>query len=298
MKIAFFYRKDIDVERWDHCVQTATNGMPYAYSWYLDIVCSQQWGALVSEDYQYIMPLPYNQKFLFFKQIYQPYLAQQLGVLGLQAVTPSIQQAFLEAIPAAFLKVYTQLNEANTLLDIPKIVWTERLNYTLSLNDDYAVLSKQYSNNQKRNIKKGQKNELDIQKIAIATFIPFYKAQSFHLSKKVYKIIDPLIQKLLPAIEARNLGEAFGVYTKEGQLCAAFFLLRSHGRLIYLLARSSEEGKALRAMHFLIDSMIAENAKEAKFFDFEGSSIPSIARFFRGFGAVPQVYNGISRSVF
>ena len=52
----------------------------YCYSWYLDAV-SDNWGALVMGDYEFIMPIPYtvkkNQSIL-----YQPFFSQQLNVLG------------------------------------------------------------------------------------------------------------------------------------------------------------------------------------------------------------------------
>ena len=55
-------------------------------------------------------------------------------------------------------------------------------------------------------------------------------------------------------------------------------------------ALSSKEGKELRAMFFLIDQYIQMNAEKELTLDFEGSTLPGIARFFSGFGATPETY--------
>lgn len=47
---------EIDRERWDECIRKSFNGIIYAYSWYLDIVCPS-WEALIEGDYKIVMPL-------------------------------------------------------------------------------------------------------------------------------------------------------------------------------------------------------------------------------------------------
>ncbi|MBK7337672.1 MAG: hypothetical protein IPJ00_16600 [Saprospirales bacterium] len=47
----------IDRARYDACIAQAANGMPYAFSWYLDQIAGK-WDVLVSGDYEAVCPFP------------------------------------------------------------------------------------------------------------------------------------------------------------------------------------------------------------------------------------------------
>ncbi|MDP2115636.1 MAG: hypothetical protein Q8K69_16440, partial [Bacteroidota bacterium] len=53
---------------------------------------------------------------------------------------------------------------------------------------------------------------------------------------------------------------------------------------------SNEEGKKVNAMHKIVDQFIQEHSGSLLTLDFEGSSIPGIARFYAGFGSEPEQY--------
>ena len=80
---------DIDKSLWDKAIEKASNGLPYAYSWYLDVMAGR-WDALIAGDYLYIMPLPYNKKLLGVRQVYQPHFTQQLGVFGANSASTEL----------------------------------------------------------------------------------------------------------------------------------------------------------------------------------------------------------------
>jgi hypothetical protein len=88
MKIRHLKHSEIDLQKWDSCVQNAANALVYAESWYLDIV-SPHWEALVADDYEYVMPLPVKRKF-GIPFLVQPPLSQQLGVFSLHIIDKSI----------------------------------------------------------------------------------------------------------------------------------------------------------------------------------------------------------------
>ena len=85
----------------------------------------------------------------------------------------------------------------------------------------------------------------------------------------------------------------YGVREGAHLMAAAAFAF-SEQRGIFLLSVSSEAGKEHRAMFMVVDRFIRIYAGKLAKLDFEGSNIPSIARFFRGFGARPQVYQRIT----
>ena len=53
--------KEIDFKKWDNCIESAINRNIYATTWYLDLVC-KNWDALILNDYEAVMPLPWNKK--------------------------------------------------------------------------------------------------------------------------------------------------------------------------------------------------------------------------------------------
>ena len=55
MKIIHLENKAIDFKRWDYAISQSQNQLTYAFSWYLNVV-SPAWEALVTADYEYIMP--------------------------------------------------------------------------------------------------------------------------------------------------------------------------------------------------------------------------------------------------
>lgn len=283
------YRK-INIQQWNACIGAAYNGRPYAYAWYLDATTKKSWDALVLGDYQAVMPLPYNRKLFGFKQVYQPFFSQQLGIFAKATIPGSLAQAFYNAIPQSYLRVSTQLNAA---LDNPpsgRLTYVQKPNFILPLHSPYATIRKGYSKGLKYNIKVAQKAQLTMETLSWDAFFAFYKAHPVEANLKQNRYIAAILQELLPAIVHHNLGQAIGAFSTNRQLLGACFFLKSHGRIYYLLARSNAQGRQSKAMPFLIDNLIQKHAGSAWVVDFEGSSIASIARFFQSFGAIEEQY--------
>ena len=86
--IQYLKNKEIDFKKYDACIEAAINSRIYAYSWYLNIV-ADNWDALVLNDYEAVMPLPWRQKY-FIKYIYPPAWTQQLGVFSSAEVNETL----------------------------------------------------------------------------------------------------------------------------------------------------------------------------------------------------------------
>ena len=96
MQIKHLQHKDIDYARWDECITQSHNQLTYAHSWYLDIV-SPNWEALVTENYEYIMPLPVKRKY-GIPYLVQPIFVQQLGVFSKHDIPKHIIELFIKQI--------------------------------------------------------------------------------------------------------------------------------------------------------------------------------------------------------
>ena len=78
--VSYFKNEDIDKAKWDHCIDTAPNGLIYSYSFYLDTM-AKHWDALIMNDYEAVMPLTWNKKYGVY-YLYQPFLCASLGLFG------------------------------------------------------------------------------------------------------------------------------------------------------------------------------------------------------------------------
>ncbi len=296
MKIRYVKSKDIDRLKWDSCVHYSGNGVNYAYSWYLNNVC-EEWDGLVEGDYESVFPLVWNDRLAGYKRLFQPQFCQQLGIFSIHILSEKRIAAFLNAIPAHFKYIDIYLNVRNRPGKHTMFEVHERPNYQLSLRDDYDTIYKRYSTNLKRNLKKAGQHELtfttSVKPEKLVEMFRLNQGEKIpELSDRSYHTLHRIIYNALH----RGLGFISGIQSKDGELLAGAFFLTGHGKIINLLPSSTQKGRACNAMHILIDVLIRSNAGRPVILDFEGSAIPSIARFYKGFGAENVPYYNIKRN--
>jgi len=273
--IKYFQHSEIDKEKWDACVEKSDNRLIYPYAWYLDIV-SPNWAALIKEDYKVIFPLPIKKK-LGISYISQPLFTQQLGLFPSDDL-----HSFLQAIPKKIwirsLQIHNQLEDTKT-----------KDNFELDISVDIEKIRKKYSQNVKRNLKKAAQHDLQIKKCASSVLIQLFKENKgkevTELNNKAYSTLLELLDK----IQQKEKGDCFGVYKEEKLISAAFFT-NCLKRSIFLFSASDNTAKQIGANHFLIDTYIENFKKDSLILDFEGSMIPSLARFYASFGAEKKCY--------
>lgn len=284
--IQYLQRAHINTAKWDNCITTAPNGLIYAHSFYLDRM-AVQWDALVLNDYEAVMPLPWKKK-AGICYLAHPPLTASLGVFG-ASVTPEMTNHFIQAIPARFKLVDLLLNSANLL---PASGWQSiRSNYVLDLHNPYELIYSQYRDNVRRNIKKAQ--QLNCR---YATGIPveeIIKLAHWQIQQQATNIGEEdytRFKDLFHYLASQQLATTSGVYTASNELVASCVWFYSHGRAYYILVGNHPNGKTLGASHYLIDRFIEGHAGQELLLDFEGSDIASLAFFYSSFGAVKEVY--------
>ena len=100
--IQYLKRNQLDIIKYDNCIELSLNSRIYVFSWYLDIV-SDNWDVLVLNDYEAVMPLPWRQKY-FIKYVYPPAWTQQLGVFSNSKINADLVKQFVKSIPKKFKK--------------------------------------------------------------------------------------------------------------------------------------------------------------------------------------------------
>lgn len=294
MKIKYLKREEIEDKKWNGCVHFAINNMPYAYTWYLDNV-AEFWDGLVYGDYEIVFPLVYNNKW-GVEYLYQPFFTQQLGIFSHEPFGNRHILAFLEAIPQRFKYIDIQVN-AHNKTDMEGFEWTERTNLELDLSSNYKTVRANYSSNTKRNLKKTGQHGLSISNnIKPEQLVDFFKQ---HTAPKIDGIQEShfhTLHRIIYKALHHSMGGTFGVYNANNQLIATTFYLYGKSRIINLLPSTSDEGRDTGAAAFLLDTTIRQNAGKPMILDFEGSMIPSIARFYKGFGAEEKPYWQLKRN--
>jgi len=283
MKIRYLLHTEINRQQWDSCIQNAANSLVYAESWYLDMV-SPNWEALVSDNYEYVMPLPVKRKY-GIPFLVQPPLTQKLGVFSSNIIDENIVEHFTQKIPyRSYHLCFSEQNSCNK--------GTKRSNFILNLNKDYNAIFSAYSTNTKRNLKKTQQYNIEIKADLPANdFLEFYHS----ITKNYGELPKTKVNLLLQESLKKEKTTIYGAYNEDNKLISALWLLYSHQRLIYLLPVSNKEGKEYLAMFKIVDEIIRKHANSNFLFDFAGSNIKSIARFYESFGAEITFYNEVKR---
>lgn len=293
MNLKYVPFADIDKQKWDLCIENATNTTIYAYAWYLDEICPH-WDALVLNDYTGVMPLPWTQKY-GLKVIYQPFFAQQLGVFSALPLSQKILHDFLKAIPLKFIKITTNLNVANATL-LANVLQL-RNNYVLDLNKPYQDLHAKYAKDIKNTLRKPARNlkkDLKIDQV-VNFYVQHYASRHSNISEKDYTTLKKLLHKI--ASTPGCTLEIIGI-NEDNNLVAFDTMTLYKKKLYYQLCGANSQGKKIDAHYILIDNMIEKYALKADILDFEGSEIASIAYFFKKFGATPQQYGVYQTTIF
>lgn len=290
--IRYIENKDIDYEKWDSCIQTAMNENIYAQSYYLDLAC-EDWHALVENNYESVMPLCVKNR-MGISYIIQPPFSQQHGVFSSRPITEEKIKEFLQQIPQSYRFINIHLNADNPIQQQKSIAVLPHKNLYVNLRQKIETIRKSYSTNHKRNIKKAAKNNLSIllnQKPddLITLYLQGNGKRYPALTENEIYILKRLIYSSI----YRGQGISMGVYSPNNTLCAGCFLLFSKRNIFFIFSGYNEAGRQYSAMHFMIDAILEKFSLQDYTFQFEGSDNPSLYRFYKGFGAIEEIYRQV-----
>ncbi len=282
--IRYLTHDNIDFDKWDHCIEKSVNGLFYAYSWYLDM-CTTSWDALVLDDYQAVMPIPYRKKY-GIQYIYQPFFVQQLGMFSRNRLSNERTEQFLNAIPPHFRYADFNLNIYNKLPQNHPAISGRGITHELDLILPYEQISKNYSGNTRRNIKKAEKKGVFVTAHSRAEDIIL----AFRKHKKPYQVAYreydyQILKHLIYAGMHKGMVDVLAAYSDRNNFCAGIVFFKSHQKAVWLFSGSTPEARENGAMSLLVDHFIRLNAGKEMVLDFEGSVNPGLARFYKSFGS-------------
>ena len=272
----FIERKAIDSLKWDTRIQQDAIENIFLYSWYLDAT-AENWGALVSNDYKTILPIPYTIR-LGVRQIYQPVFTREVDIIGddynWEDVYKYLQTHF---------KVIAFRHQHKLSLGQP----ISRKYQYINIGDDFAA---QFKTNAKRLVKKADKvleyESSDNMEILIDLFKDnvAHKIESFGENELVH------LHQLLNAAINHKKGLLYIAKDNEDNIHAAGFFLFDKTKITYLKGAGTDAAKKSGAMFGLFNYVLNTHQSKFKTLDFGGSEIEGVANFFRKFGASNQEY--------
>jgi hypothetical protein len=270
----------IDKIKWDACIDKATNGMVYAYSFYLDSM-AKHWDALVLNDYETVMPLTWNKKF-GIAYLYMPPFIQQLGIFDTVKVSEEVKKKFVAAVRQRFrfAELFVNFNNGE-----------EQPNYILPLHQPYELIQQGYKNDVQKNLKLATKFSLSyIESYDISAAVDIYKS---HYAGRMPHIKELDYNNFIKVCEAAKKKEYLlirKVVDDKKTVLAIALLLKDKKRLYNIMSTVTASGRQCSANHYLFDKLIREFSGQHLVLDFEGSSIAGIASFYQKFGTVNEPY--------
>ena len=282
----------MDKVSWDKVVEGSSALNLYCYSWYLDAV-SDNWGALVMGDYDFIMPIPYTVK-KNQSVLYQPFFSQQLNVVGENLPSAELINQFISSIPEKFK--LAQFNFPNYLIpNISNYEIEEVFCQYLDLSGSHEEVSAKYSTNAKRQIKKAIKNELKVTESEDLGFFMRLFEETVGFKLGLLKDNYSRLHKLMNVGLRLNKGRLLSVQKGDAVLAMGYFFIQNN-RITYLKGASTLQGRDTGAMYFLMDSLINEFSSTNRVLDFGGSKVSSVAEFYKKLGGVDKTYLSFSKN--
>lgn len=269
----FISREHIDTERWNTKIAESKKENIFCYSWYLD-ACAKNWGALVTDDYKTIVPIPFNKK-LGVKQMYQPQFTRELDIFGDEFDWEDVLTYLSKDFKAIQFR-----NENQELLNDKE----ERKNQWISLKEELK-----FSTNAKRLIKKADKQFEYKSSQDPKQLLALFKSTAFQKIDSINEEDLQRLEKLMTIAINAGSGNLISVFEEDNFVGAGFFLLDKK-RVTYLKSASTEQAKKDGAMYGLINHAISKFKDNYQTLDFGGSDVESVANFYKKFGSSDRSY--------
>ncbi len=283
--IQYLNQTQIDLKKWDQCIENSQNRLIYAYSFYLNALCPH-WDAIIIGDYEFVMPLPWRRKF-YVKYLYKPAFIQQLGIFP--ALRNVSFQEILFLLNKKFVLVNIFFNYANAIEKQYPI--TINTNLILDLSKSYTALKEGYNKDLRNNLKLAQKENYVVsmeteESSIIGIYKKLYAKRTPHVIEEDYKNFHSLCRNL----KDRKMLLTRSILTARGEIQAAGIFFTDGRRIYNIMNVTSQEGRKASLNHLLLDLVVKEFSGRSMIFDFEGSDLRGVGDFYRKFGAMNQPY--------
>ncbi|GAA5088525.1 hypothetical protein GCM10023210_12260 [Chryseobacterium ginsengisoli] len=277
---------EIDFEKYRECLENSEQRKYSATRDFLDITSGKQWELLIYNNYEAVMPVPFVKKF-GYKLVINPKLCQQLGVFS-NKDSLTINDLFLTFFENNYNIWYYAFNAKNNFSK----QLNQRQNFLIYPND-YENVRQKYSPKRKRKLRLDEEvlQNSEVKDVTISKALEFISENL--IGAKNEKDKNKFLDLFADFENAKHLKlTAFFYHNSIINLIAVY----TDDKTLALLGTFNDrENIKLSGSSVIIDYLISENIQN-KIFDFEGSDVPAIEEFFRGFRPELEIYPAILNS--
>jgi hypothetical protein len=303
METKVIWSEDINRANWDQLVEESRQGQVYHLFSYIDTLCASKWQAVVvSDQNEYIAAFPFfTKKKMGIRYFIQPPFCQYWGVFikndkkGNQKYydeSKKVMKLVLDAIPKNIKYLHTCFSP---MTDYPlPLVWdgwslSPKYTYQVNLDRGLDATLASFASHARREIKKASNNEIEIRKEKGAEMaMDIFRVEKPHL---VNKKNDLYLRNLAKVVQVLGIETAFSITAYQGKEAVASIVYFKYKKmLIYFFGTVKATHKSSGAMSAIIWESMKMHHDTCDVFDFDGSMIEGIERYFRGFDAQPVMY--------
>ena len=282
----------------------------FSQAWWLDAVAGESWDVVTVEkggEIQAAMPYIVKKK-LGLTLLTQPALTQNLGpwirptyakYAKRLSREKDLMQALIDQLPTYTL---FQQNWHHTVTNWLPFYWkgfeqTTRYTYRIDdLNDEESIW-KEIQSNIKREIRKASNREGVVVRddLGIDEFLSLNE-MVFSRQGKTLPYTKAFVENLDAAATERKARKIFIAEDGQGRRHAGVYLVWDSQSAYYLMGGGDPELRNSGATSLCMWEAIKFASTVTESFDFEGSMIEPVERFFRAFGARQTSYHAVSHT--
>ena len=286
---------------------SATSYNLFQEPWWLDAVAPGEWDeVVVKRGREVAARLPFvHRKKLGRTWLLQPKLTPSLGpwlrasnakLTNRIGEEKELMQALIDALPQFDLFRQSFAPEVTYWLPFYWRGFSQTTRYTYRLSDltDLAGLWAGVRENIRREVRKAKnivavRSDLDIDCFTRVWALTFARQEAR------LPVSTELLQRLDSACEKRNCRRIFFAEDAQGNIHAAAYLVWNADCAYYLMGGGDPNLRNSGAGSLVLWEAIAFASTVSRQFDFEGSMIEPVERFFRAFGGKPVAYFSLSK---
>jgi hypothetical protein len=290
MNLELIRNHQINKLNWNRCINESFNGMPYAYSWYLDEVAKDTWGALVYSGksnlgYKAVFPLFIRRNYYGEYINYNPFVMDVDLYTSSDALRQEYLPIFLKEIQKRFKyigKLVLAPDENNRMVEGEKI-----RKYGIGLNYNYTEIYENYSADRKRNLQKALKYNKIEESVDLETLLSQFQIliqPKLHY-KTPYNTFE--IQRKLYGMLLKNGMLKIFAAKVDGKLAGMISIIIGKNRILTNLSFANAIGKKHSSATALYDYLIRKFANKPLFLDSNSASSDGLQYFKQSLGYLP-----------
>jgi lipid II:glycine glycyltransferase (peptidoglycan interpeptide bridge formation enzyme) len=296
---------------WDKFVGTSPMGTIFHTTFWLETVSPENWRVLgCFQGDKLIAGMPLIEKKRFgIRYISHPPLTPWMGIV-IQSWDKNIKQGRKITLEKEISKQFIKwIKKADYFVqsfhpnyrDCQPMMWENFscepcYTYIISPLHDIDKIWSSLRENHRRNIRDANNKGFFIRKDINENEFQDIINKIFMQKAKELGCNESLFIKVHQRLKHSGRGTPFVIYDKENTIVAATYIVWDEQSAYYLLGGTNKEAsiRSGMAMTLLMWEVIKEMAQKVDCFDFEGSDIPGVERFIRGFGGEQICYFRIS----